>query len=390
MECVGTVAEFNPFHNGHEHLLKTAKSLCGCQFAMAIMSGNFVQRGDVALFDKFTRAKCALKSGADIVIELPVSYACSSAERFSKAAIYLMNASGTVNALAFGAESNDINLLSRSADKISNLNIQTNTSFQCALKKGMSYPRALSEALDISIPLTPNNILAIEYLRALKNLNSPIKPYAIERVGAQHDNSAETNSTFQSASYIRQLMLQDDICAGYNYIPAAHCLDNAYMHSLDQLSDAIIYSLRMKSINAIKALPDVSEGFENVIYKACREYSTISELIGGIKTKRFTMARIRRIMLYSLLGIDLEMFNAYPLPLYIRVLGIKKEALPILSSLSKQASLPIIKDYSDTKQLNEKARSQLELELRSDCIFSLASNCRRPVVSDFSLPLLII
>ncbi len=389
MDCVGIVAEFNPFHNGHKYLLEKAKALSGCRFALTVMSGNFVQRGDVALFDKYARAKCALKSGADIVIELPVSFAVANAERFSKAAIHLMHACGIVSALAFGAESDDVDILSLSADKISALDIQTNFEFQSALKKGMSYPRALSEALDIAAPLTPNNILAIEYLRALKSFNSPIKPYAIERLGAQHDSS-ESNGLFQSASYIREAMRKNGVLACGDYIPYAHELDAVDMHFLDQISDAIIYSLRMKSIDRLKALPDVSEGFENVIYRACRAYSNVSDLISGIKTKRFTMARIRRIMLYSLLEIDKEILRAYPLPSYIRIIGIKREALSILSELSKRASLPVIKDYSDTRQLSLEARSQLELELRADSIYNLASNHSGPVVNDFSSPLLIV
>lgn len=388
MDCVGIVAEFNPFHNGHKYLLEMAKNLSGCNTALAVMSGNFVQRGDVALFDKFTRARCALNSGADIIIELPVSFASANAERFSQAAIFLMNASGIVSSLAFGAENDDINVLSLSADKISGLSIQENPKFHHALKQGMSYPRALSEALDISAPLSPNNILAMEYLKALKKLNSPIKPYAIKRIGAQHDNLSEQNGNFQSASYIREAIHKGGVLACNDFIPNAHELDDTQTHSLDKISDAIIYSLRMKSKNELSDLPDVSEGFENVIYAACREYSNVSDLVNGIKTKRFTMARIRRIMLYSLLEINKQTVS--PLPLYIRVIGVRRDFLPILGELSKHASLPVIKSFADTRKLCPMACSQLELEVRSDCIYNLALNHRLPIVNDFSSPLLIV
>lgn len=390
MDCVGIIAEFNPLHNGHKYALEKAKELSGCKHIMAVMSGNFVQRGDIAIFDKFTRAKCALMTGAAIVVELPVCFSLANAERFAAGAVSILNKSGIVSSIAFGAETDDLNELSRVADMMNASKSNSNALFKANLKSGMSYPRALSNALGINGTLSPNNILAIEYLRALGALDSCIKPYIIKRTAVGHDCLNLVEGEYQSASFIRDGIRKNGVLSCKQYIPQEIEVEfcNATPHYLNSISDVIIYSLRRNS--NLNLLPDVSEGFENVIKRSCRQSSDITEFLSKAKTKRFTMARIRRIMLYSLLGIDANFMTSNPMPLYIRVLGIRKEALPLLSELSHNSSLPVIKDYSDTKKLSDAAKAQLALEVSSDEIYNMSASKRTPVVNDFSLPLLII
>lgn len=367
------IAEYNPFHNGHEYHIKKTREL-GATHIAVIMSGNFVQRGDCACFSSYTRAEAALKCGADLVVQLPLPWALAPAERFACGAVSLADSLGCVDMLSFGSESGNIHQLCKAA-KLSESDAVREL-LHSNLSKGMSYPSAYHSAMEMSSPdmselfSNPNDTLGLEYIRALNTLKSTITPVCIKRQGDRHDGTNPEDS-FASASFIRKKLQQGEFC---KYIPKC-CQQNLIDEitsqkapfDISKLETAMLYKLRSMSPEDIAALPDVSEGLENRIYNAVRNSLNIDQLIAEIKTKRYTHARIRRIMLYALLGI--KRGHCEGLPPYIRVLAINKTGRELL----KQPRLPVVSRISDMSKLSESAREILNLELYSSDIFALAA-----------------
>ncbi|MBQ9833124.1 MAG: nucleotidyltransferase family protein [Clostridia bacterium] len=364
MKCSGIIAEYNPFHQGHEYHLQQSLSLSGSNHTVVIMSGNFVQRGDIAIFDKFYRAKQALLHGADMVIELPCAFAVSCAERFAATAVNILDKSGIIDSLSFGSESSNLEMLEKQADNSLFESTDYTSKIKESLKTGVSFAKAKSEALEFT-PL-PNDVLAIEYIKAIKRLNSSIKPVPIKRIGAMHDSPiAEKNSEFMSASAVRELILSGNMQPGSTPVSS----------NSQEFSSAMLYALRTMSKAEIAALPDVSEGLENAVYTACRQASSYAEFLSLVKSKRYTLARLRRIAICALLRISDKLQNealAHPeLYFYIRVLGVKKSSSFLLSELSKRSKLPVITGFSDTKSLSPQAKELLSLDLLSSDIYNL-------------------
>ncbi|HAE52985.1 MAG TPA: nucleotidyltransferase [Ruminococcus sp.] len=380
MKISGMVCEYNPFHNGHlHHIMETRKN--GATHIVAVMSGNFVQRGDVAIMDKHTRAKLAVRSGVDLVIELPVQFCLSSAENFAAGAIYLLNSLGAVEELSFGSECGDVGLLLKALDTVEMTAVSKASVIRSIMEKGYTFPKALNSVINGTDPeiayliTQPNNMLAIEYLRALKKLASPIEPFTVERKSAQHDSSQPVDG-FASASFIRENIMKRS--GGFRidrYTPKlwADTIKNdisaGRIASLKNLERVMLYKLRNTSPQEIASVNDVGQGLEYRIFNS-RNASSFEELIYTVKTKRYTMARIKRIMLSLLIGIHKEDMNC--MPPYGRILAFNDRGREILAYAKNYASIPYAASIAKLSHLSETAGKFAELEEKASDVYGLA------------------
>lgn len=385
-KCVGIVAEYNPFHNGHAYQIREAKRLSGAEYAIVCMSASFVQRGECACMDKFTRAAWALNGGADMVIELPDIISCSCAERFAYGGIKILNATGLISDICFGSESGDIDALKVTAS------LQLDRQMlKESLDNGSSYPTAVSKALGKDEFLLPNDTLGVEYLRAINKIAPTIGAYAVKRIGAKHDELHSGNE-FSSASAIRT----DFNCGNYSNVEKAlpkyvfedmvcDTNNSNLPYSMKNLSDILLYSLRKLGSSGISDLAEVSEGLENLIFNVAMNANNGMDIAQTVKSKRYTLARIRRIMVNAVLGSTnhLQSLALYePDSLYIRVLGVKNKLL--LSELNKTATLPVLTRSSDTKKLCENAKKIFEHTRFASSVMALAHNGNRKAIDEFS------
>lgn len=362
---LGIVSEYNPFHNGHLHHLELSKQLTNTDFTVAVMSGNFVQRGDTSIVDKWTKAEMALKSGVDLVIELPVVYALSSAENFADGAIKILNSLGVVDYVSFGSEIGEISPLNDVASILYREPKEFSSLILAQLRSGLSYPKAREIALSqffgnskkyTEVLSNPNNILGVEYLKALKRHRSTIKPLTIKRDYSDY-NSTKVKSGIASATAIREMIKAKK---NVHYVVPYETYElleekinnNQIIPDLSVFEKEIIYTLRKMTLTEIAKLPDVSEGLENKIKGAANTCNTLSELIEKIKSKRYTQTRIQRILLYALLNISQKDINASKRTTpYIRVLGFNKHGKRIISAIA--AANPKLKIIVSVKKFME-------------------------------------
>ena len=309
----GIICELNPLHSGHKYLFDAVKQ-SEKDAVVCCMSGNFVQRGEFAVYDKFTRARSALENGADLVIELPAAYSTLSAEGFCRAGVELLEATGIVDRLAFGAENDDIAELKEIADQLLDKEIQRKITEE--MKSGISFAAARSRVLDTDLLDYPNNILAVEYLKATK-----LPCLAVKRIGKGHDTDDEE----YSSSAIRSKLSGDEIS------------------SMKNCEIAVLSKLRTMTSQDLLKITDVSEGLENRIIDAVRNATTLDELYDMIKSKRYAHSRIRRIILRAYLGI----YEMPKEPPYIRILGFNVKGKALLSEMKKNVSRPIVTKLSD-------------------------------------------
>lgn len=365
MKTAGIICEYNPFHNGHKYQIEQTRK-AGATHIVCVMSGNFTQRGDVAIFDKYLRAKTAMENGADLVLELPTKYSLCAAEGFAAGAVGIISALGCVDMLSFGSESGDISAL-REASAASDYAVHTEE-FSALMKRGKSYPAALAEAVksyytdDVYETLSaPNNTLAVEYISALDNIGSRIEPFTVPRTGAGHD-SEEQSGGFASASLIRKR-----IAAGEDYSEFAPTID-APTADIKRLERAILAKLRVMRIEELEQAYDGANGLAERLFKAVRKANTLDELYFLTKTKRYTLARIRRAVLCSFLDLHKEQLltpNAY-----IRVLGMNPRGREILAAAN--CPLPIDTSLKSLSKTSRAAHKQAAFEERCGDIYSLA------------------
>ena len=387
---VGIIGEYNPFHNGHKYHLEKSKQEARADYVINVISGNFVQRGNVSLLDKWSKADMALTNGADLVIELPTIYSISSAENFAYGAVKILNSLNIVDYISFGSESCDLEILEKCADILYKQPSEFVSLLKHELSSGVSFPKARENALlmylnDIrkyaNVLSSPNNILAIEYMKALKKLRSKIKPISIKRINVGY-NDLEIKNNFASATAIREkiisnkpaglskLMPPNSYRILYNSIQKGH-----YVKDITAFEKEIIYTLRKMSLNEIANLPDVSEGLEHNIKNAANSCNTISEFMNIIKTKRYTNTRIQRILLYALLGITKkDMQDSFKAQPYIRVLGFNDKGKALLSAISRaNPNLNIItsvKKYMDSNP-NKTLLNMLNTDINATNIYTL-------------------
>lgn len=388
MKTVGIIAEYNPFHNGHAYHIQKAKELTGADYCIVIMSGDFVQRGAPAVMDKHLRTATALAGGADLVIELPVCYSLSSAEYFARGAVTLLDKLGVVDSLCFGSECGDIDLLMNFAKELRNETPVFKETLARELRAGHTYPFARNTALEASAPYltahtkvltTPNNILAIEYCKALLSLNSSIVPCTIKRTGASyHDNSLE--NSFCSARAIRDSMRQPDVSdiVAKQVPPAVRKLaEDDYLKTYpvfeDDFSLLTQYSLLSKEPSGFTGYPDIDNELSDRIIKYLPRYRDFRSFCDQLKSKNRTYVRISRSLFHVLLDIRQEDFSRYiqeGVIFYARMLGFRENASSLLTAVKKNAALPLLSKLANAeKQLAPTGLSMLEKDVYASHIY---------------------
>lgn len=379
MKISAVICELNPFHFGHKYLIHNIKKNVATH-TIGIMSSNFTQRGEPSIISKKARTQIALNEGLDLIIEIPTIWSTASAEKYAFAGVSIANSLGCVDNLCFASEIGNIQPLKIISDTINSESF--NSHIQRYLSTGITFAKArqlsIKEILgeNYSPILThPNNILAIEYLKSLSKLNSKIIPYTIKRIGTDH-NSTETYQKFASASYIRNL-IQTTNENFYKYLPkSSHEIILKEINSLRAPSNislierAILSNLRTMSKKDIADLYDISEGIEGRIFKCAKISSSLNQLIQNIKTKRYTMARIKRLIIYSFLGIT-KYYSDLPIT-YIRVLGFNSKGLEILKILKNTSSLPIVTKFSEIKNLDNISKTIFEKECLCTDLYNIS------------------
>lgn len=425
MKVVGLITEYNPFHNGHKYHIEQARKITGSDYCIAVMSGNFVQRGTPAVIDKYSRAQMALQNGVDLVIELPVCYATGSAEYFAHGAISILDKLGIVNTLCFGSECGDISLLNSATKFLIHAPENFEAQLQEYMREGLTYPaarlKALEQSMDdmessdrhsLSTILTePNNILGIEYSKALINLGSSIEPLTIQRISA-HYHEKELSLTgpntgfdlefcdpvISSATAIRNTINQqkdlsaDLIARAAQSVPedVARFLRNNYQITYpiteEDFATIMKYKLRQEDSRTLADYldisPDLAERLKNI-----KDFNMdITTLIQNIKTRNMTLTRINRALIHMLLNIKTDAMKNYieaDYTPYARILGIKKESTPLLRHIEKQGRIPMITKVS-------KAEHQLDplgMQMLSEDIFA-AEIYNQAVFQKYGTPIL--
>ena len=432
MKVVGLVTEYNPFHNGHKYHIEAAKKTTGADYAVAVMSGNFVQRGTPAIIDKYSRAKMALQNGVDLVLELPVCYATASAEYFALGAVSLLDKLAVVDDLCFGSELGDVTPLARIADILIKKPKELELLIRKLISKGNSFPVAREKAfreylntigasdiynIDLDVPNNkdddflsaiyntkvtdylssvlskPNNILGIEYIKALITIASSINPRSIKReVAGYHDKelsisdekslfegSNDSSNLISSATAIREIIenatISKDLYPIINSVPqdVFELLTNEYGKThpitIEDFGTLIKYKLISESKEALSSYVDISDDFADRISNTSDIHMPIKELTNKLKSKNVTMTRVNRALIHSLLNIRKDKFEEYNkqgYSQYARVLGVKKESSQLLRKITEAGSIPVINKVSDAR----KELSPLALSMLSEDIFA--------------------
>ncbi len=383
MLVAGIIAEYNPFHNGHALLIEKARA-AGATHIVAVMSGNFVQRGEPALFHHTERTRAALLGGVDLVLQLPVPYAVSGAQSFARAGVEILDSLGIVDWLVFGSECGNAGLINETADAVYGNEIKPLIADE--LKKGITFASARENALRKINPIyadvikSPNNILGVEYAAAIKQLGSRMKPVTFMREGAGHD-SPQSGGNIASASLIRKNIV--DGGEWQKFVPDGSAYSDCRKADISNIENAILYKMRTVTKEELADAPDVSEGIENRILSASAEATSLEELYSIAKTKRYSHARIRRIIINNFLGItadDLEI----PVP-YIRVTGFNSKGAELIRKAGETATLPIISKAADIAFLGDDAQRIFSAECRAGDIYSLCSEPVKPCGEEKSI-----
>lgn len=386
MAIIGIIAEFNPLHSGHKMLIDKAKE--GGNTVVCAISGNFVQRGDISVVSKQKRAEMALKCGADIVAEIPVLWSMSTAQNFALAGVWqLYNLN--CEEIIFGSECGDIEALTRAADIL--LSDKFSAIVSEKIKSGVTFAAAREDAakeLGISgdILSSPNDNLGIEYIIAAKRLNLNIKFRCVKRRGALHD-SKDLDVMFVSSSLIRQKLLEDNFAFAEKFmpIPIRGMINEENTADIARIERAILALLRTKSEKDFKNLPDISEGIENKLFFSLRVATSLEELCSMVKTKRYTMARVRRLILSAALGFDGEFFMTTP-P-YVRILGFSASGMETLKNIA--SIVPVVTKASQIKSLDDtRVLKVFETENRASDLYALAFKTPKECGTEFTAKLL--
>lgn len=373
----GVIAEFNIFHNGHKYLVDAARK--DADAVVAVMSGSFVQRGGAAAADKWSRAKAALICGVDLVLELPVCYALNAAPRFAEGGVNTLAALGVTDTLYFGSECGDTETLAHAADMLENESAETSGKIKAFMAEGISYPSAVSKAyggkIHEELLNKPNNILALEYIRAVTRSGCRMNVKTVKRVGTEHDG-AGVKDGFASASVIRDMLARGEDISGLIPYPPDIISETPYL--LSRLDSAFAAKLRSMSTREMREISEVSEGIENRILSSAMEESTFDATAEKVKSKRYTMSRIRRILIASLIGFTKDIYS--PAPEYIRVLGMNKTGAALLKKAKKNCPVPIITKTADFKGDSK----MLRLDLRATDMHALCAPVNRRGGADFT------
>ncbi|MBQ2987070.1 MAG: nucleotidyltransferase [Tyzzerella sp.] len=385
MKIVGLIAEYNPFHNGHQYHIEKAKEITGADAVIVVMSGNFVQRGAPAIMPKHLRAEMALKAGASLVLELPVCYATGTAEQFAYGAVSILNSLGCVEAICFGSECGDINVLSELTEVLCNEPVEYKDALQKHLRNGLSFPLARQKAIEEVYPSQdfsdilgqPNNILGIEYLKALYRLDSKMKPYTIQRVSSQY-HDVELQEQFSSATALRQAILNGNFENLNGQVPS-DCMtlleryyQTRYPIFTNEFSLLLKYRLLSETKSSLTQYADVSEELANRIYNQLNNFVSFEQFCELLKTKEMTYSRISRALLHILLGIKKTNYTDIQ---YARVLGFRKDDSNVLTVIKNASAIPLLTKLTATKDLSDSTVHMLNQDI-------YASNLYESVVTD--------
>lgn len=411
MKVNAVIAEYNPFHNGHKYHLDASARKTSADYTIIVMSGNFVQRGAPAIIDKFTRTKTALLNGADLVLELPICYTASSAEYFATGAVTLIDKLGVVDTISFGSECGDISVLNRIAQILLVEPEEYSSYLKNNMKLGHSYPIARSNALIQFDPTlsdcrtvlsTPNNILGIEYIKALLRRKSDITPCTTLRAGSDYHDIRLGENQSSSRAIREALFSGQNIDFLREHVPEnvfdilKSCLGMIPMMLSDDFSESLYYKLLNEKNEGYTKYFDVSPALSDKILKHIYEYKSFSEFCNILKSKEMTYTRISRCLLHIMLDLTDERFEEYKALDYIpyaRVLGFKKDSSPLLSEIKKNSEIPLITKLADAKDiLSEDALRMMENELRMNDIYlsAVALKSGANLQNEFSTPIVIV
>ena len=396
MKTVGLITEYNPFHNGHAYHIEKAKMLTGADRVIVVMSGDFVQRGAPAVMPKHLRAESALLSGASLIIELPVCFATGSAEYFAQGSISLLNRLGCIDSICFGSECGDLHLLKEIAQILADEPIEYQTALKQALKEGASFPAARQEALNIysdkysEILASPNNILGIEYLKALAKIHSKMEPFTIKRIGAGY-HDMDIDGQFSSATAIRSDIYQlADVNSSSESLPLTHIqtqvpsschelmkknYQTRYPVKADDFSLLLKAKLLSETAGSLSHYLDMSPELANRILRLLNDYLSFEQFCDLLKTKELTRSRISRSFIHVLLGITNDWLTAMKAPApYARILGFRRDHADLLGILKRTSDIPLITSPARAV-LADTAYQMLELDI-------YASNLYESVITD--------
>ncbi|MBS7299274.1 MAG: nucleotidyltransferase family protein [Eubacteriales bacterium] len=372
MKIGGIIAEYNPFHNGHAFQLSQVREECDA--IVAVMSGSVVQRGSLAAFDKFLRAKAAVLGGVDLVIELPCVYSLAPAELFATGAIRLLDALKVVDSLWFGSECGDTDSLSRAAEIMLNETPEISAKIKENLRAGMGYKLAHMSAYIGSIPAElinqPNNILGLEYIKAIIKTKSKIKPHALLRKFANHHDTSPSNG-FASGNAIRDIFEENKDISEYLPETTHYLYDDATMFDRKIFDAIVLYMLRVKGLGIFNSVFDAPPELVTRILRATPQATSLEDILTHACTKQFTNARLRRAIMSALLDIDGALVNSAPQ--YIRVLAFNDKGREILKTIQKKSKLPIITKAADFKENSP----MFDAEVRATELSSVCRGVRR-------------
>lgn len=406
---LGIIAEYNPFHNGHLYQIEEAKKQTGADYVVAVISGNFTQRGNTSLVNKWVKTDMALRSGVDIVIELPTVYSISSAENFAEGAIKILDSLKIVDTLCFGTETADFAALNNIANVLYNEPKEYVSLLNHELGKGVSYPKARESALmmylnDIkryaNILSGSNNILAIEYLKALKKLKSSMRPFSVQRKKVYY-NDEKIVDEFASSTAIRKLVSRGQYDEIRKVIPTSSYMllkeeirKGSFVLDILKFEKEILYNLRKMTVSEIAELPDVTEGLEHVIKNGVNSCNSILDLMDIVKSKRYTQTRIQRILLYALLGITKkDMANARKVTPYVRVLGFNKNGREMLSEICKENRrinmITSVKKFEELN-LNKALKEMLDKDIFATNVYTLGYEYNSTANLDYTNKMVIV
>ena len=393
MKTAVITAEYNPFHKGHRWQLEQVRA-AGASHVAVVMSPDFTQRGTPAIFPKRLRAQAALQNGADLVLELPVCYALAGAQRFAFGAVQLAAAMGCVDLLAFGAEDADLVQLRQACTALQQEEV--NQTIRQLLPSGITFAKAREQAVaavygeETALLLQkPNNILAIEYLCQLEKLpDAHIQPLALGRIGNTHDG--EPVGEFASASFLRGLMLEGRWEQAQQYLPQnvwqlyRQAQQDGQFADLQLGERAVLSALRRMEQKEMAQLADLSEGLENRLYRASREACSLEQLYAAVKSKRYPLVRVRRLVMNAFLQLPAQM-QMLPPP-YLRVLGMNERGKQILSAMKRTASLPVSTSLMKLARSTQAARQWAQVEAAACDQYSIFCRQMQASGSDWSLP----
>jgi predicted nucleotidyltransferase len=408
MRTAGVIVEYNPLHNGHVHHLEQTRALSGADAVVAVMSGHFLQRGEPAVVNKWARAEMALRSGADLVLELPVAYAVQPAEWFAFGAVSALHFTGVVDALCFGSESGTLDWMLPLARKLAREPASLRAALQAGLKAGLNYPAAFTAAAAALAPdvpaawlAQPNNTLGLHYLIALERLNSPIEPLTIPRIKAGYNEAALTDRRIASATALRRRIelnegRLDPALADYMPPGSYAILEREFREgrgpvTWESFARPLFHTLMTATAEELRAVHEVTEGLEYRILKAMRSldeeyFPSVERLLTALKTRRYTRTKLQRMLTRILLQHRKPLWDAAALGRgvpYLRVLGFTRTGRELLKRMKRTAAVPVV-----TRVAQADESPFLELDIRASSVYALAYQQprRRDVLRDYAEP----